>query len=362
MRSLAALPWLFIEKAGFDSGTNYPIKYVVEKKSWSVKWDGLQICDQINTLQPKQAKISTNPERLIGSVAHFGSQFLWQNWCEHISKSNKIVVSFFHGKRSDNAEMSRHIDFFLDKLSSIDRVVVANTIVEKRMRTWGVPSEKVIRIPIGVDTNLFRPPKKNEKTNARKRFGIGKDSIVIGSFQKDGVGWGDGLEPKWIKGPDQFVCVVEKLSKKFPVHVLLTGPARGFVIDLLKKKNILFTHHYAKNYSDLVQAYHALNLYLVTSREEGGPKALLESLATGVPVISYDVGMASDLFRETGAGLIVNVEDVEMMVEKAEGLLFDALLREKIVKSGSKIIEQFDWKWIAKTHYEMVYQPLLREG
>ena len=39
---------------------------------------------------------------------------------------------------------------------------------------------------------------KKDKHN----LGIPEDYTVIGSFQKDGKGWGEGLKPKLIKGPD----------------------------------------------------------------------------------------------------------------------------------------------------------------
>ena len=37
---------------------------------------------------------------------------------------------------------------------------------------------------------------------ARRVLGLPASAFVVGSFQKDGVGWGEGLEPKLIKGPD----------------------------------------------------------------------------------------------------------------------------------------------------------------
>ena len=44
---------------------------------------------------------------------------------------------------------------------------------------------------------------KNEiKNKLYIKYKIPKDKIIIGSFQKDGVGWEEGNEPKLIKGPD----------------------------------------------------------------------------------------------------------------------------------------------------------------
>jgi glycosyltransferase involved in cell wall biosynthesis len=60
--------------------------------------------------------------------------------------------------------------------------------------------------------------------------------------------------------------------------------------------------------------YHAIDLCLVTSRDEGGPRAALEAMATGVPLVTTRVGQAADLVRHGENGWVVEVEDVEGLV------------------------------------------------
>ena len=54
-------------------------------------------------------------------------------------------------------------------------------------------------------------------------------------------------------------------------------------------------HFYEKIYSDIVNYYSLLDFYFITSREEGGPKSLLEAMACAIPVISTPVGQAKDI-------------------------------------------------------------------
>ncbi|MEP7225548.1 MAG: glycosyltransferase, partial [Actinomycetota bacterium] len=63
------------------------------------------------------------------------------------------------------------------------------------------------------------------------------------------------------------------------------------------------------------QAYEAIDTCLVTSRDEGGPRAVLESMATEVPLVTTRVGQALDLVRHAENGWIVDVEDVDGLVE-----------------------------------------------
>ncbi len=50
---------------------------------------------------------------------------------------------------------------------------------------------------------------------------------------------------------------------------------------------------------------------MIASRQEGGPKAALEAMATGVPLVTTRVGQAADLVEDGANGWMVEVEDVE---------------------------------------------------
>jgi glycosyltransferase involved in cell wall biosynthesis len=176
----------------------------------------------------------------------------------------------------------------------------------------GIAPEKVHRIPIGIDVDAFVPVTPGARAAARRSFGLPESAFVVGSFQKDGVGWGEGLEPKLIKGPDVLLAAAERLRDRVPeLWFLLTGPSRGFVSAGLERLGIPYRHRYLPSTEAVVEAYHAIDLCLVASREEGGPKAVLESMATGVPLVTTRVGQAVDLVRHGVDGFMVEVEDVD---------------------------------------------------
>jgi glycosyltransferase involved in cell wall biosynthesis len=179
----------------------------------------------------------------------------------------------------------------------------------------GIESSKVFRIPIAVNLDFFPFREENSKRQSRQRLGIPQSAFVIGSFQKDGVGWGEGNEPKLIKGPDVFLATIARLRTRIPeLYVLLSGPARGYVKSGLESMQVPYQHSYLDDYSVIGSMYQALDLYLVTSRQEGGPKAILESMASGIPLISTRVGQAMDLMEHERNGWVVGVDEVEALV------------------------------------------------
>ena len=344
---------------GRDKAPKTPVVFVSEDANWAIHWVAQYIHDGIEANHPGTMSITTKPSALHQHVVHFGSQYMWQAWRPHLPKSNRFVVSFFHGKREDSPQVAKHIDDFVDSVHELDAIVTGAGIMKRRLISWGVPEDKIFHIPIGVDTTLFVPPTQEQRRQARQNLGLPKDRLVVGSFQKDGVGWGDGMEPKLIKGPDIFVESVERLAQSHAVHVLLTGPARGYVKAQLERRNIPYTHVYRDNYLDLVECYHALDLYLMTSREEGGPMALMESMATHTPLVSTRAGQAEDLMVDMEHGALVDSFSPDDIAEKANDLLRDTVRLEKICIKARERVLDWDWKIIAEKHYTQVYTPLL---
>jgi glycosyltransferase involved in cell wall biosynthesis len=173
----------------------------------------------------------------------------------------------------------------------------------------GVAPERVFRIPIGIDLERFPLRRPGDREAARAQLGLPSEAFLVGSFQKDGVGWGEGLEPKLIKGPDILVEAVSAARRAVPeLHVLLTGPARGYVRRELERLGVPHVHLDLPGRDALSRAYHALDAYVVSSRQEGGPKGPLEAMASGVPVVSTRVGEIQELIRP-GEGLLVDVDD-----------------------------------------------------
>ena len=145
---------------------------------------------------------------------------------------------------------------------------------------------------------------------------------MIGSFQKDGAGFKEGEIPKLIKGPDIFLSAIARLKEDIDeLFVLLTGPARGYVKAGLTRLGVPYKHVRLNDYSEIGKCYHALDQYLITSREEGGPRAVLEAMASGIPLVTTRVGQAIDLVHHGINGWMVRVEDIEGLVHYSKHVL-----------------------------------------
>jgi len=281
---------------------------------WSLDWDMRELANisrklEIQLVRPYWKYAATSQS------IFYASQFFLTNdeWLNLLP--NRIGFSYFHGLPRTGDEdfdgVYRALQKYHEKLS---RIQVSHTEMRDAVLSTGIDPSKVFLIPIGINLRFFPIRTDEIKREARNAFDVPQSAFVVGSFQKDGIGWGDGMEPKLIKGPDVFVETMKRLKKDVPeLFVMLSGPARGFVKKCLANAGIPYRHIYLKSYPEIAKLFQILDLYVVASRQEGGPKAILESMATGVPLVTTRVGQAMDIVRNGENAFMTAVEDVDAL-------------------------------------------------
>jgi glycosyltransferase involved in cell wall biosynthesis len=251
-------------------------------------------------------------------------------------KRHRVGIAYYHGiPNTGHPEFDEVFENFRRLHERLAAVQVSHREMKGVLLSAGIAESKLHVIPIGFRADWFRPPTAVERARIRRELDLPDSALVIGSFQKDGVGWGAGMDPKLIKGPDVFLAAVRRLHAEIPdVHVLLTGPARGYVRRGLEEAGIPYRHRMLRSYRETARMYHALDAYIVSSRQEGGPKAVLESMATGVPIVSTRVGQATDLIRHGENGYLVEIGDADGLAYWTVLALRDSQVRARLVRNG----------------------------
>ena len=88
--------------------------------------------------------------------------------------------------------------------------------------------------------------------------------------------------------------------------------------------------------------------------------ALMESMSSGVPVVSTKVGMAPDLIVEGVNGCLAEVGDVETIVARAKFLLAPNEGGERLRASAREAVKVADWSVVARRHIDEIWRPLLQ--
>ena len=323
-----------------------------------------QFCRQLQTELSGELSVQAVRASAVGlrrRIIHFmGSEcFFDPNWSRRYHHSNAMIGLWWHGSDTSLEPSIRAAAQRVETSSRrLARVHVTCSISGGIVRHLGVPEEKIVLVPMGVDATLYRPPDgPSERASAKSRLGLPADSLVVGSFQKDGVGWGDGDEPKLIKGPDVFARVVARLAERHRVVALIPGPARGYLKRELQAAGVSFRADGFVQVASMRDYYLACDMYLMTGREEGGPAATLEALACGVPFVGHRSGMAPDVITDGVTGYLADIDDVEELVRKADRLLRNPGLRSEFANAGLLIARAYAWSHIAPM-YERLYKSI----
>ena len=204
-------------------------------------------------------------------------------------KNKKIIYSQYHIE--DISENSKEIEY----LRRVEQYVDAFHVIslESQSILSNLTKKPIYYLPLWVNQNIWFHI--SDKTNLRKKFLLSEDDYLVGSFQRDTEG-SDLVSPKLVKGPDIFIKIVGEIFSKNPkLRVILTGTRRGYIISELEKLNIPYSYFEMADFNMTNELYNILDLYLITSRLEGGPQALVECGQTRTPIISTDVGLANQI-------------------------------------------------------------------
>lgn len=191
-------------------------------------------------------------------------------------------------------------------LPIIDKIIVQSDEAKKEFDKVG---KKTFQLTYTLDEKTYFPYADEDKKLVRKKYQLPIDKYIIGNFHRDSEGKNLN-SPKTQKGADIFLEIVRKVWKDNKnIHILLAGPRRHWLKSQLIKAGITFTYIGKEMKNDdwnenilskekINELYQALDLVIVSSRWEGGPRSVLEAAATKTKIISPRVGIAEDVLVE----------------------------------------------------------------
>ncbi|MFL0692662.1 MAG: glycosyltransferase [Agrobacterium tumefaciens] len=133
-----------------------------------------------------------------------------------------------------------------------------------------------------------------------------------------------------------------------PALEQLRAEGLEFVTRFADRQDKFVPHHKMPAY------YHTIDLYVCTSEIEGTPNPVMEAMASGVPVISTDVGLVPEIFGPLQREFILRERSVDALKDclrrlHADRSLFAGLSEENLIS-----IKPWDWKDVAPRFEEFL--------
>lgn len=224
-----------------------------------------------------------------------------------------------------------------------DSVIAVSEDIALDLQGIGVNVEKIATISSGVELAYFQPHTKKNRLLARQKLGISYESFVVVS-----VG---NLNP--MKGFRYLIESIKYLSALENMQVLIIGdgPLRSELEELAAQVPVV---HLVGSvpHEEIITYLHAADIFVLPSvdlpgKAEGTPTAVMEAMATGLPIVISDSGGGKYLIRESQGGIIVPQRNPKALAEAITELAKDDKLRHRMGKANRLLALTKDWRNIA---------------
>lgn len=263
-------------------------------------------------------------------------------------KGSKVIYTahgfhFYSGAPLINWALYYPVERWLSKYTDV--LITINT--EDYERAKRLHAKKVCYIPgVGIDSCKFSTTNAVRGVEREKichEFGIPDNALILLSVGE-------------VNKNKNHAIVIEALHRLAETNIYYIVCGSGPLINEHKEKakrlrldtRVIFAGYR----TDVVSFYKAADIFVFPSHREGLPVAVMEAMASGLPVIATNIRGNKDLISSDSCGLLLSPNDVDGFAEAIEYYI-DSTKRERARKVNSEKAKAFDLKEIVKKYYNV---------
>ena len=243
-----------------------------------------------------------------------------------------------------------------------DRTVAISPMMAGHYRA-ALPDDRLTVVPNGLDTDRFRPATVGERADLRRELGVPAEIPVVlfvGFFSRDKRP--QLLYEAWTALREQhgvttaLVCVGVTESPYFEVDASLAALMRADA----RARGVEHLLRFTGEVKDVERYYRGADVFVMPSIREAFGMALVEAMASGVPVIATRIpGVTDDIVSDGSTGLLVTPDDAAALAEAVRTLVsgstasMTAAARASVVSRYGLPVFRAQWASI----YDALVQP-----
>ena len=158
------------------------------------------------------------------------------------------------------------------------------------------------------------------------------------------------------KNPVMLLRAFGNIAEKYPDWILKyigDGPLMEELKELSHNEKCVEQICFTGRMEDVAGAIRPASIFVLTSKQEGMPNALMESMVSGLAVVSTDCpcGGPAELIEDGMNGILISVDDEKALAEALDKLLSDEEYRNRLGENAKELID--------KVHPEIVNRQWL---
>ena len=187
----------------------------------------------------------------------------------------------------------------------------------------GVDTRRLSCEPNGVDTLRFHPGPRPLQ-GLRSRLGLEACTLLVGFVGR--------LSPE--KGPEQFLRAASLLLEDLPAPACFVmvgeGPMQAQLEAEHRRLGLGARVQLVGQWDDMPALYRELDLLVSSSHSEAMPLAVMEAMASGLPVVATRVGGVPEIVQHGASGWLVAARDIEDIAARVRQLLGQPAQRQRM--------------------------------
>jgi glycosyltransferase involved in cell wall biosynthesis len=338
---------------------------VREISPWRDLWALLALWRQLVRIRRK-----AGPVMIVHT--HSSKAGILGRWAARLAGASAIIHTYHgFGFHDEQPRWVRRWYIWLEQLtaSMTDGVIVVSRANQRRGDAYGLFSPQgsnkaagrppAILIRSGIDFADFQSAGRERGADAahrrndlRKELGLSPETLVVLTVAC--------LKPQ--KAPDDIVAVAGRVLRREPGTVFLIagdGELRPVLEAMIRADGLEGRVILLGWRRDIPRLLRAADLFLLTSHWEGLPRAILEALLAGLPVVATAADGVTDVVQDGVNGYVLPIGDVERIADRLIELLQTPELRKRMSVAAEALPNEFEIHTMVRQQ-EALYSDLLR--
>lgn len=259
----------------------------------------------------------------------------------HSSRSHSIAIIASNLGMKANLILSRRVDFnssgnplsnYKYNHKQIKKVICVSEKVKEIIGTTIKDKNKLCVVYDGIDLKRFEGNQNNHILH--QEFGLSEETKIVANISaladhKDYITFVNTVAEftnKYAEPVKFFIIGEGECREDIETHIQKTGTSDSIIMTGFR--------------NDIPAIFKEIDVFLMTSKEEGLGSTVLDAFANHIPVVATAGGGIPEVVKHNETGLLAPIKDAKILADYVHTMLFNQNLRNSVIENAEKVLHE----------------------